>query len=121
MRRIFLALLLLIAFAATAAAQAHPATITINDNVNPVGTLHNIYRASGACPASITSTAGFTKLNSAAIAGSGYVDATPVAGTTYCWVVTAVNGSEETATPSPGTQAVTPTLFSLSTAPSVRF
>lgn len=101
--------------AVTSAAQTHSVTLAWVDQLNPSGTQYNAYRASGACPATPpTSTAGFVKLNSSSISGMTYIDATVTAGQTYCYVVTAVNTTSETA-PSPDAQAVILTLFPVST------
>lgn len=120
MRRLSILFVLLWA-AVTAAAQGHPATIGIPDTVNPSGTLHNVYRIDGACPVNTpATTAGMTKLNSSAIAGTVYVDTTPVAGKTYCWFVTAVSAIAESG-PNPGAQAVTPDVFRLSSPATISF
>jgi hypothetical protein len=103
-------LLLLIAFAACAFAQSYSATLVWADTANPAGTDYNVYRLTGTCPATVTSTAGFTKLTATALAVKTYVDNTVAAGITYAYVVTATNGSSETG-PSNCAQGVIPSLF----------
>lgn len=90
---------------------AHQVTLLWGDPNNPAGTEYNVYRQASACPtAPPTTLVGFTKINPAPVSGLTFTD-TPVAvGTAYCYVVTALVGSDESG-PSPDAGA-TPLPFS---------
>ena len=86
-------LLLLLAFAACALAQTHSATLAWVDTANPAGTTYNVWRMTGACPSpgpNSTPPSGFVQLNTSPITAKSYIDTTVAAGTTYCYVGTAV-------------------------------
>lgn len=76
----------------------HQATLIWTDPGNPVGTTYNIYRQASACPSQvITSTTGFTRLNSTPVTGLTFVDTPLTVGSSYCYVVTAMVGTLESA------------------------
>ena len=76
---------------------------------NPKGTTYDAYRLVGPCPpGSPHSTAGFTKLNSAAIDGKTFRDTTVKERQTYCYVVTAVPRDGVQSLPSNDAQIVIP-------------
>ncbi len=76
---------------AQAHAQSHAVSLKWNASVD-VASNYNVYRLSGACPAS--GTTGFTKITATAVTGTAYSD-TAVAAGTYCYYVTSVlNGAE---------------------------
>jgi len=77
---------------------------------NPKGTTYDAYRLVGPCPpgASPHSTAGFTKINTAAIDGTQFKDSTVKAKQTYCYVVTAVPKDGVQSLPSNDAQIVIP-------------
>ena len=101
----------LVAFAAAAFAQSHSATLTWTDTANPSGTQYNVYRLTGQCPATEpTTTSGFTLLNAAPLAPMLYKDSTVAGGSTYCYVLVAVNSTTQSV-PSGDAQAVVPGLF----------
>ena len=82
--------------------QQHSATLSWQDDTNPVGTTFNVYRAPGACSAS----SAFVRLNPQPIAVKSYVDTSVAANAVYCYAVSAVNGIESAKTP--GVTAVIP-------------
>jgi hypothetical protein len=118
-------LLALLFLALPAIAQSgHSATLSWQDALNPVGTTANIWRASGACPATAPTTTpppGFTQINTAAVAESGsagamvgtYIDTAVTAGDTYSYVITAV-GPNGQSNPSNCAQGVIPAAFPVS-------
>jgi hypothetical protein len=107
MRKVLLPLL----FAAIAS--AHSITIAWTDGINPTGTTYNVYRLVGSCPAIPPTTApplnGFVSL-ATALTGMSETDATVVAATTYCYLVTAVVSGSESA-PSNTAQGIEPGSF----------
>lgn len=94
-------LVLLLGLAAACYAQSgHSVTLSWTDSQNPAGTTYNVWRASGACPATApTSTppTGFTQLNTAPVTATTYLDTAVTAGDTYCYVVTAVGPNGQSA------------------------
>ena len=66
------------------AQSGHQVTLTWQDNLNPAGTVYNVYRASGVCSASnkFYGVAGYVSTKS-------FVDTTVVPDT-YCYEVTAI-------------------------------
>lgn len=89
----------------------HSATLAWTDTVNPSGTMYNVWRESGACPATPpTTTSGFTQLNTTSIQAKTYVDSSVIGGATYCYIVTAVSGSNQSG-PSNDAQGAIPSLF----------
>jgi hypothetical protein len=98
-------------FAVASFAQSHSATLTWTDTLNPAGTNYNVYRIAGSCPATEpATTSGFTLLNATPLTAKTYADTTVVASATYCYVITAVNSTTQSA-PSGDAQAVIPGLF----------
>lgn len=83
-------------------ASASSVQLSWTDTLNPPTTQYNVYRASGACAGSPT----FAKLNPAPIAPKTYNDPDLAAGT-YCYRVTATDGTLESA-PSSSAGAVIP-------------
>jgi hypothetical protein len=74
-----------------ARAQAHSVSLSWTISIDSAAS-YNIYRLSGACPASGAS--GFTKITATPITGTAYTDNTVAAGT-YCHYATSVlNGAE---------------------------
>ena len=67
-----------------------------------------VLRATGSCPASGIGSLVYSSLNNTAPAAGPYTDSTVVAGTTYCYYITATVGSS-TSGPSNTFQAVIPT------------
>ena len=71
-------------------ASAHSVTLGFTkstDDTGAAGQGYTAWRLSGTCPASVTSTAGFTSLNSTLFTTNAYTDATVIPGN-YCYVVT---------------------------------
>lgn len=76
-------------------ASAHSAQLTFTkstDDTAAPGQGYTTWRMSGACPANVTTTAGFTALNSTLFTTNTYTDSTVIPGT-YCYVVTFTAGS----------------------------
>ena len=72
-------------------AQAHSVSLAWTGSPDP-GVSYNVYRLSGACPAA--GTAGFSKINTAPVAATTYIDSPATPGT-YCYYATSVfNGAE---------------------------
>ena len=88
--------LLLFPFVSLAQATPHSValswTASSDAAANPTLT-YNVYRAPSACSASSS----FTKLNTAAITAVTYTDSTVTVGSIYCYSVTAVLNSSESA------------------------
>jgi hypothetical protein len=85
----------------------HSVTLNWVDNINPSGTLYNVYRLSGACPNQKYQPLGdFAKLTSAPLTAFTYKDLSVTAGDTYCYVVTAVSGSTESGPSGPAAASV---------------
>lgn len=109
-------ILLLASFALASAAQTqtHSVTLIWTDTANPTtGTSYNVYRLAGACPATaptVSALGGFALLNSAPLTTKTYMDTSVTGGTTYCYGVTAVSGTSQSAF-SPTLPAAVPTLF----------
>lgn len=95
----------------SAFAQSHSVTLTWSDTANPAGTTYNAYRLTGTCPTTPpVNLTGFTKQNSSVITPKTFVDPSVTGGTTYCYVVTAANTTDESA-PSAAVQARVPSVF----------
>jgi len=95
MKRLIVTLLL---FAAVCFAQpaVHSVTLTITNGPGNLSTdTFNVYKASGACPATGTPT--FTLLIALGSGVSTYTDTTVSSGLTYCYAATAVQGGLESA------------------------
>lgn len=79
-------------------AAGHSVTLTWTASVDmpatiPAGSGYSVFRIAGACPASVTSTTGWTLVNSAPVAANTFVDSTVTAGS-FCYVVeTVLSGS----------------------------
>jgi hypothetical protein len=79
-----------LAFALPLMASAHSVSLTFTKSVDDTGATgqgYTTWRQSGTCPASVTSTTGFTSLNSTLFTGSSYTDSTVTPGN-YCYIVT---------------------------------
>ena len=112
MRRLIFAFL----FAAAAIAQTpvHYVQLAWMDTVNPAGTLYQVYRMTGACPAApviASPPPGFTLLTTTAIPATSYTDSTVAGGATYCWAFVSVTASGGESAPSGTVQVTVPTLF----------
>ena len=86
-----LLLLPLLLLSSPAKAQAHSAVLSWNASPD-AGVSYNVYRLTGACPAS--GTAGFTKLNAAAVTTLTYTDSTVALGAVCYYVTATLNGAE---------------------------
>jgi hypothetical protein len=109
----FLLVSLAIPAFALAQTQTHSATLTWTDTLNPSGTTYNVWRLTGTCPTTApTSTppTGFTQINTSAITLKTYQDTAVTGGSTYCYVITAVNSGGQSA-PSSDIPATIPTLY----------
>ncbi|HVA95612.1 MAG TPA: hypothetical protein VNI36_12005 [Candidatus Dormibacteraeota bacterium] len=85
------ALLLFACCCVPARAQSHAVSLQWNPSTD-AGVNYNLYRLTGACPAS--GTAGFSKITAAPITGTAYTDS-GVAPGAYCYYATSVlNGAE---------------------------
>lgn len=73
-------------------AQAKNVTVTWNDTVNPSNTTYNVYRSTGSCPVTIPTTAVGTKVG-VSLAVKTFTE--PIAFGTFCYQVTALNGTTE--------------------------
>lgn len=76
-------------------ASAHSATLGFTksaDDTGAVGQGYSTWRMPSACPASVTSTSGFTKLNPTLFTSNSYVDPNLAPGV-YCYVVTFTTSS----------------------------
>jgi hypothetical protein len=88
----YLVMLIMLALVIPLAAQAsHSVTLTWVDTQNPTGTTYNVKRATGTC----TGTPSFSTISSA-VAVKTYTDSTVTVGN-YCYIVTAVFSSIESA------------------------
>jgi len=95
---LFLALLSIpAAQAQTCGAAPHCVILSWVASVDTSTTGYNIYRqvTTGTCPASVTNTTGFTKVNSTPIVGLTYTDTTAQNPSTDCYVGTATNAAGE--------------------------
>jgi hypothetical protein len=101
---LFLALLSIpAAHAQVCGAAPHCVVLSWTASVDPSVTGYNIYRqiiTTGTCPASVTSTTGYTKINTASVVGLTYTDSAVSNPSTECYVATAVNGSGRESGPS---------------------
>ena len=96
-------LLAFLIFTGALLAQSHSVTITIADTLNPAGTTYNVYRSPGACSA--TAIAGTPLATGVSV--KSYVDSTVTEGS-YCYAVTAVVNSLESAQSNQVTAAILP-------------
>lgn len=88
------ALFALVLFAAALLAQtAHTVVLTWTDPNNPAGATYNVYRANGACSSNPT----FASLVSTPVSGLTFTDTGVTVGQTYCYHITAVIGTVESA------------------------
>jgi hypothetical protein len=91
MRKLICLIVFLLLFPCAASAQAHSVSLTWTASTD-AGVSYNVYRLSGACPASGAS--GFTKITGTPVSTTAYTDATLAPGS-YCYYATAVlNGAE---------------------------
>jgi hypothetical protein len=107
---IFMAVLFVIPSNAQA---VHSVALSWPASVSTGVTGYNVYRFVGACPAQVTLNT-FTKLTNT---GStlAYTDTSVTAGSIYCYVITAVNATSESA--ASGTLQATIPIFTASTTP----
>ncbi len=87
------ALALALSMSVVASAAPHSVTLTFTrsvDDSQATGQGYTAWRMSGACPASVTTTTGFTSLNASLFTTTTYVDSTVVPGS-YCYIVTFSN------------------------------
>lgn len=80
----------LFALAMPIMASAHSVTLGFTkstDDTGATGQGYTTWRQSGTCPASVTTTAGFTSLNSTLFTVASYTDSTVIPGN-YCYIVT---------------------------------
>jgi hypothetical protein len=78
-------------------ASAHSVSLTFTKSVDDTGATgqgYTMYRLSGTCPANVTTTAGFTALNSTLFTVNSYTDSTVVPGA-YCYVATFTASSSQ--------------------------
>lgn len=71
-------------------ASAHSVTLSFTkstDDIGAAGSGYTTWRMTGSCPASVTTTAGFTALNATVFTTNSYVDA-GIAPGAYCYIVT---------------------------------
>ena len=88
--------LLALACIALRAQPSHQVTLSWTDTANPAGTTYNVYRLTGACPATQpVNPIGWAKLTTAPITAMSFGDASVVGGMSYCYLVTAVSGTAE--------------------------
>ena len=84
-------LMIFILFCSTAYAKAHSVSLAWTASTDS-GVSYNIYRLSGACPA--TGTTGFSKITTAPVNATTFMDSVGAPGT-YCYYATSVlNGAE---------------------------
>ena len=90
MRTRILVIALLLAAAAFAQAPQHYVKLAWVDTVNPTGTVYNVYRLAGACPATAPNVEpdGFTRI-ATALTVMTYTDTAVTTNTTYCYFLTA--------------------------------
>lgn len=88
--KLFKFISILVLAAIPSLAFAHSATLGFtksSDDTGATGSGYSAWRMSGSCPASVTDTAGFTKLNATLFTGNSFVDSTVTAGN-WCYVLT---------------------------------
>lgn len=71
-------------------ASAHSVALSFTkstDDTGATGQGYTAWRLSGTCPASVTTTTGFTSLNSTLFTGTTFTDSTVIPGN-YCYVLT---------------------------------
>ena len=88
--KILMVFVLSLAFSIAASAAPHSVTLGWTKSVDDTGASgqgYTIWRQSGTCPASVTTTAGFTALNASLVTGITFTDSTVVPGT-YCYIGT---------------------------------
>ena len=90
MRTRILVIALLLAAAAFAQAPQHYVKLAWVDTVNPTGTVYNVYRLAGTCPATAPNVEpdGFTRI-ATALTVMTYTDTAVTTNTTYCYFLTA--------------------------------
>jgi fibronectin type 3 domain-containing protein len=106
--------LILSLVAASLVFAAPSVTITWTASTGTGITGYNVYRITGVCP-SVISLSAFTKLTATPQTALTYTDTTVVDGGSYCYTVTALTSTQESA--APGTLAVSIPLYTASTAP----
>ena len=108
-------LAMLLVLAGVAQAQTHQAVLSWTASPTTTVTGYNVYKISGACPAS-PSLSAFTKLNSTTATVLTFTDTAVTAGSVYCYAVTAFSAGGESGFS--GTLQATVPLFTASTVPS---
>lgn len=71
-------------------AKAHSVALSFTkstDDTGATGQGYQTWRLTGSCPASVTTTAGFTALNTTLFTGATFTDSTVTPGS-YCYIVT---------------------------------
>jgi len=89
-KQLLCGLALVLGLSVTASAQAHSVTLTLTkstDDTGAAGQGYTTWRTSGTCPASVTTTTGFTAVNATLFTGTTFTDTTVTPGA-YCYVVT---------------------------------
>jgi hypothetical protein len=97
MKRLLLLMVSGVLFAQT---QIHSVTLRWKDSANPPGTTYNVYKVSGACPSTaptIGNFGSFVKINTAPVPTMIYQDFAVSPGNSYCYFVTAVSATAESA------------------------
>lgn len=84
--------LLFLAMAAACYGQ-HSVTLNWTDPTNPAGTNYNVYKLTGVCPGLNPPLSDFAKVNATPIPAFTYLDLAVTAGTTYCYVLTAITAA----------------------------
>src|SRR5258707_187346 len=85
----------LLLLAVPARSQSHSVSLSWNASADAAANptlAYNVYRLSGACPA--TGTAGFTKLSASPVSGTTFTDATVPLGQVCYYVTATLNGAE---------------------------
>lgn len=98
-----------LAFALPLVASAAPHSVALSftksvDDTGATGSGYTTWRLSGVCPASVTTTTGFTSLNASLFTGNTYTDSTVTPGS-YCYVIT-FTAASATSVPSNTASAV---------------
>lgn len=81
-------------------------TLTWTDSTNPAGTGYNVYRAVGSCAGSPA----LVKVTATPLTAKTYTDSAISGGNTYCYAVTAVNATLESAKSQTAAAVVIPDL-----------
>lgn len=93
-KKLLFGVALTLAMSVAASAQAHSVTLgwtKSTDDTGAAGQGYTIFRAGGACPASVTTTTGFTAVNAALVTGTTFTDSTVTTGA-FCYIATFTSG-----------------------------